>query len=234
MAEERFFFVNPSAVDGDHFTLDKTESHHFSNVLRLKRGESIWLLDGEGTGYEGIVNQNGEAVSGSILKKHSNYGESDTAVHIAVGILKRDHFELLLEKGTEIGVQSFTPLILDRCIKKSVNLDRCQKIVQSAAKQCGRSIFPKIWEPVSMDRWLDSFKSDCRVVLHWNGKRKIKDFAIDHREGPVHILVGPEGDFSEHELGTIRKTKVEFISLGNRRLRSETAAITAASFLINF
>lgn len=85
-----------------------------------------------------------------------------------------------------------------------------------------------------MDRWLDSFKSDCRVVLHWNGKRKIKDFAIDHREGPVHILVGPEGDFSEHELGTIRKTKVEFIFLGNRRLRSETAAITAASFLINF
>ncbi|MBT3216017.1 MAG: 16S rRNA (uracil(1498)-N(3))-methyltransferase [Candidatus Marinimicrobia bacterium] len=234
MPDKRFFYVNPSKVDGDKFTLDETESHHLSHVLRINSGEMIWLLDGSGMAYEGRVEQVGESVTGIIQETHKKYGEPNVDVHIAVGIIKRDRFELLLEKGTEVGVKSISPLILDRCIKKSINLERCENIVQSAAKQCGRSVFPKILQPVPLNEWLAAYPGSDRAVLHWDGKRSIREFSAGIKNGTAHFIVGPEGDFNEVEISKIKKTDIDFISLGERRLRSETAAITAASFLINF
>ena len=234
MPDKRFFYVNPSKVEGDRFTLDETESHHLSHVLRINEHDSIWLLDGDGIGYEARIESVGKSVSGSIVNTHVHYGEPDVSVHLAFGIIKRDRLELLLEKGTEVGVKSFSPLVLDRCVKKSINVERCEKIIQSASKQYGRSVFPSVCKPVTLDHWVHQFAQDSKAVLHWEGERTISEFSGESVKGPTHFLIGPEGDFSENEMAIIRNSEIECISLGNRRLRSETAAITAVSFRINF
>jgi 16S rRNA (uracil1498-N3)-methyltransferase len=233
--DKHFFFVDTKNIYDNSFKLDSSESHHLSHVLRIKEGESVWLLDGKGTCYEGQVDQINSSVLGKVTAVHSRYGEADMALHLAFGILKKDGLEWMLEKGTEVGVKSFQPLVLDRCVKKTINLERCAKIVASAAKQCGRSYFPKVCEPISLDDWLDIYHPDYRCALHpFGGSRDISSFAIDYQKGPVHLLVGPEGDFTHDELGMIADAEVELISMGKRRLRAETAAVTGASFMINF
>lgn len=234
MPDKHFFYVDPQNVDQESFDLDEAESHHLSRVLRIKTGEAIWLLDGNGTGYEGKVDDISTLVSGTITRVHPRFGEPQRALHLTFGILKKDGLEWMLEKGTEVGVKSFQPLMLERCVKKSINLERCQKIVTAAAKQCGRSMFPKVHEPMSLDDWLEIYQPDYRGALHWTGFQGISGFAIDYHEGPIHVLIGPEGDFTDKELEMISDTDVSLVKMGERRLRSETAAVTAASFMIHF
>lgn len=230
MADEHFFYISPDNISKNCFTLDAEETHHALNVLRLQVDDEIWLLDGVGIAYRGIIKNNGQKVSGEIIVESPGFSEPKVKMHLAIGLIKKDHFEWLLEKAVECGALSITPLLLDRCVKKSLNLDRSQKIVRTAAKQCGRSCFPKLNEPTSLDNYFND-KSDLTVCLQSEGEKLLSTWQRENSPNKVSVLIGPEGDFSENEINVIKDNNIKIVSLGNRRLRTETAAITALNII---
>ena len=133
--------------------------------------------------------------------------------------------EFVVEKATECGVNRIIPIIMDRSIKRDVNVERLNKIVFSAVKQCGRSVIPKINNPIKFTKYIEGI-SDSILVFHESGIQiNIK------KEQKIEVLIGPEGDFSDKELNLLKLKNAIFLNLGNRRLRSETAVISALSQL---
>ena len=225
------FFLEPDNLNGNSFSLDESESHHASHVFRLQPGDPIALLNGEGLGFQGVIENNSNGiVSGIIQKKLKSLGENDSKIIIAPSILKRDRFESLIEKATELGVQQIDPILTDRCVKRTLNLERCKKIVMSAAKQCQRSYFPMVCQPTKLLAWLD--KPDYRQCFAgmMGTSKQLSDYQFDNKI-PVSVLIGPEGDFSDNEIVQMNKKRVKFFSLGSRRLRADTAAQASLSIL---
>ncbi len=229
MADEHFFYIPPSNITNNHFTLDNDEGHHAVNVLRLGVDDPVHLLDGEGMAYRGIIRSNGQKVEGEIIETIEGLGEPKVSVHLAVGMIKRDRFEWLLEKAVECGASSITPLIMDRCVKKSLNMDRSNVLVKTAAKQCGRSRFPTLNDPISLTEFL--LKCENVICLHSSGEASLSSWVHENGSDHVTVIIGPEGDLSNYEMDLLKTNDIPFLSLGNRRLRTETAAITALNIL---
>ena len=227
MIPDKAFYVNPLNVKGSTFQLDKAESNHASRVLRLKQGDEICLLDGAGIGYHAKIKSIEKNVSGTIKESIPDLGENKCSVNLASALIKRDRFELLLEKATELGVNEIQPLILERCVKKTMNFERSQKIVISSAKQCCRSRFPVLHEPIDMKKLLKN--SDGQFISGLIGADKsLSELELDKN---VTVIIGPEGDFTENEIGQMKNAGVLFYNLGGRRLRSETAALNSLAVL---
>ena len=145
---ENYFTVNPSKINQNNFSLSKKESDHFLKSRRGKIHEEIWLLDGLGTAYHACVKEiDDNYVKGTIIDSFSNYGESKLNVNLIIGLIKGRRMDMVFEKATELGVKSIQPLLVDHCIKNKLNLKRAEGIIISAAKQTGRSFFPKVYEP---------------------------------------------------------------------------------------
>ena len=224
------FFIDPNNLRGKSFRLDAKESHHVSKVFRLGPGNMISLLDGEGFGYHGIIEKEEDGIiSGRIEKAIEHLGENKNSVIIAPALLKRDRFEFLIEKATELGVKEIQPLLTQRCIKRSINIERCRKIILSSSKQCQRSDFPIIYEPMEIIGWLSKPKKQCFAGMI-GAEDRLTNFNYN-KKTPVSILIGPEGDFSNKELEQMDIAGVKLFSLGNRRLRAETAAQASLSIL---
>ncbi len=230
-----FFHIKPEKVIGTNFTLDAEESHHLIHVLRKDIGTEIWLLNGIGTAYSAIIGSiENKRVSGHVLRTFPGYGENMVPMHLALAVLKGDRMKLAIEKATEMGVHSIIPLVLDRCIKRNLNTDRMKKIVASAAKQCARSRIPEIAEPITMKEWLQNTDGTRRLActldsnVSINALNKKKSFTSSQS---VSVIIGPEGDFSVREHRMMRDEEIDFISLGSRRLRSETAVVSVLTII---
>jgi 16S rRNA (uracil1498-N3)-methyltransferase len=224
---DKAFYVNPLTVNGSTFQLDKAESNHATRVLRLKKGDEICLLNGAGIGYHAKINSIEKNVSGTIKESIPDLGENKYSVNLASALIKRDRFELMLEKATELGVNEIQPLMLERCVKKTMNFERSQKIVISSAKQCCRSRFPMLHEPIDMKKLLKN--SDGQFISGLMGADKsLSELELDKN---VTVIIGPEGDFTENEIGQMKNAGVLFFNLGGRRLRAETAALNSLAVL---
>ena len=166
MTDKIFLHVNPLNVTDDRFTLSAGESHHAKHVLRLKPGHKIWLIDGKGTAYTGeIISLNG-STKGKIHQTFSGEGENPWYLHIAVAVLKKSRFEFLIEKATELGVNKISIIRMERCEKQVVQTSRIKKIILSASKQCGRSVFPEIKEFSSLDNFINQ-STEKIVAAYW-------------------------------------------------------------------
>ena len=234
MPDFRSFFVDPNKIQKNHFTLNKKESHHLSNVLRIKAGELVWLIDGIGTTYNGIIeNILPEMVTGTIKEVFPKYGEPTCDIFLAIGIIKRARMELAIEKATECGVRTITTIPMDRSIKRSINYERVNKIIRSATKQCARSKFPSFMDAYSLKSWLDQLYDGPLVVClgkTTNHIGKLHSILPKNLKG-LNLVIGPEGDFTEKEISLLKDNKAIFVSLGNRRLRTETAVVSALSII---
>ena len=227
MTPDKAYYVNPLTVNGSTFQLDKAESNHATRVLRLKKGDEICLLDGAGIGYHAKIKSIEKNVSGTIKESIPDLGENKYSVNLASALIKRDRFELMLEKATELGVNEIQPLMLERCVKKTMNFERSQKIVISSAKQCCRSRFPMLHEPIDMKKLLKN--SDGQFISGLMGADKsLSELELDKN---VTVIIGPEGDFTENEIGQMKNAGVLFFNLGGRRLRAETAALNSLAVL---
>ena len=168
--ENHFFYLQQKAIHKNTFQLSEEESHHFLNSLRGKVGDDLWLLDGAGTAYNGTISGiNGRSVSGIIRDSFPNYGESDYSIHLAIGLIKGNRMDMVLEKATELGAKSIQPLLLDRCVKNKLNLERAERIIISAAKQAGRSFFPIVFEPIDLSTWIKKHANDHKILFHIMG-----------------------------------------------------------------
>lgn len=230
MIPNKAFYIDPKNIVASNFCLDKNESRHAILVLRLEIHDEIYLLNGVGTGFIGVVESiNNDIVSGSIKQELKGLGENTINIVLAPAIIKRDRFENLLEKATEMGINTIQPLALDRCVKKTINIERCEKIVRSSAKQCLRSKFPKVNSPIGMEKFIDNFSGQNLAGVIGSSKSLS---AIDlNKDEVINVFIGPEGDFSNRELNMMKEASVYFYSLGVRRLRSETASLTSIALL---
>jgi len=231
MPDKIFFYVDTKNISNDLFSLNEQESYHITKVLRRSIGNNIWLVDGIGSAYYGTIqNIQDDVVSGQILEVFPKYGENKIQINLGIGILKKNKMNFVVEKATECGVNKIIPLVLDKCIKRDVNLDRLTKIAKSAVKQCGRSIIPSIPRPNNIKDLLKKYTDTSIIVCHEAGDNGIDIVPkIVQNQSEILLLVGPEGDFSREEIDFLNNHNANFINLGNRRLRSETAVIAALS-----
>ena len=157
MSERRHFIINPENLNGDRFVLNGQEGHHAARVTRMNSDDEITLLDGSGAAYEAVIDTvNGDMLEGRIVDKTERYNEPAINIHLGVGILKGLKMDTIIEKCTELGVQSVTPLVLDNSVKQSINLQRLKKISLSAIKQCGRGLLPDVNDAQTLHEWSEN------------------------------------------------------------------------------
>ena len=216
------FFVPEAIEAGANVTLPDEERHH-ARVLRVRDGEEVEVFDSLGRNYIGRFEGSGI----SVLRETDNR-EPATAIHLAMSIIQLDKFELVLQKATELGVQSFVPLITDRMEVRIERVrgkeERWRKIVLEAVKQSGRSKIPPIEPLIKFDEAIA--RGGMRVVFDADARPS----TTDSRQ-PITAFIGPEGSFTERELELARASKATFERLGPRRLRAETAALAAVTLL---
>ena len=194
-------------------------------VLRLKIGEQIILADGKSTeAITEITALNKKNISVKIISKYSNKNEPAKKVTLFCAILKRENFELVVQKAVETGVSEIAPMITDRTVKTGLNMSRLQKIIKEAAEQSGRGEIPALKEAI---KFSEAIKNGG-IVFDPSGD----PFNIQKSSNKLNIFIGPEGGFSENEIKLAKENNLYISSLGSLTLRAETAAIIASYLTI--
>ncbi|WP_461789205.1 16S rRNA (uracil(1498)-N(3))-methyltransferase [Pedobacter sp.] len=227
-------FYTPD-IASDTYTLNEEESNHCNKVLRLKVGDIVHLIDGIGGLYEAkILEISKRAVKLQVISKQSEFGKRNHHLHIAIAPTKNmDRLEWFLEKATEIGIDEVTPLICDRSERKVVKEERLEKVVTSAVKQSLTAYHPKINAAISFKNFFKQTSDEVKMIAHCldTQKQAIVDVIVPHQK--YLILIGPEGDFSPEEIELALQSGYKPVTLGDTRLRTETAGL-AACFEVNF
>ena len=246
------FVLKLEDIDGKRFTLRGPEAFHVTRVLRRKEGSEIELFDGKGGKYTGVITtvHNDGSVEGDITHRaHAPMRPMSVDLHLYMGLLKKaSNWEWVLEKGTELGVASFTPVITPRTIVQARELSknkvaRWNKIMEGAAKQCERGTLPGLKEPQHFRDAVPAAAKRGLVLLGWErhpgattyaGLREtLKKARAENKKGlTISLFIGPEGGFSDEELKIAEYEGASFFSLGPNVLRAETAAISASSIIL--
>lgn len=220
----------------DNYCLNEAESHHAVKVMRMQNGDKINLVDGNGTFYKAIVSDaHPKHTQVDIEETLHEFEKRPYQMHIAISPLKNtDRFEWFLEKATEIGIDRITPIMCKRTEKKGFNSERAHRIVESAMKQSLKAYCPIIDSPITFAEFIKQENDYIKLIACCEGERK----PINKVYAPTQnttILIGPEGDFTEEEIETGKQNEYIPITLGNSRLRTETAGIVACHsvFYIN-
>ncbi len=228
-----YLFYTPD-ISGKHYELNEEESHHCIKVLRHQTGDIIQLIDGRGGFYKArIIRQDPKRTSLEIVEHLYEYGKRNHHLHIAIAPTKNiERFEWFVEKATEIGIDEITPLICSRSERKDVKTGRLNKIITSAVKQSIKAYHPVLHEPVKYQEFIKGAEGQKFIAHCMTGEKfSLKQCLKQH--GRYTALIGPEGDFTSAELEIALAVGFIPVTLGNSRLRTETAALEAC-FEINF
>ncbi|WP_394677667.1 16S rRNA (uracil(1498)-N(3))-methyltransferase [uncultured Sphingobacterium sp.] len=218
--------LNPSL---ENFILSEEESKHAIRVLRMDTGDRLHLIDGRGGLYEAqIIDPHPKRTVLTILNVEEEFQRPKYHLHIAVGPTKNiDRIEWFLEKATEVGIQEITPVICEHSERKEVKLDRLNKVVVAAMKQSLKAYLPKLNPAVSFKQFLREIPTEGvqKAIAHCvDTEKKYLNQVLEPAQHYI-ILIGPEGDFSEEEIDLALQMGFHPISLGEARLRTETAAL---------
>jgi 16S rRNA (uracil1498-N3)-methyltransferase len=233
-----YFYVEPKDVQGRIAFLRGDELKHLARVLRKKEGEQIVLLDGEDHTFEAVIRSiHASHAECEILDVKQRANEPKIDVTIAISLLRNPaRFEFMVEKVTELGVRTIIPLVCGRTVPRSDKHARYEKIALSAMKQCGRSYLPRIQPLSSLETVLDrAGEYTLRLIPHEKTEQShfISPVLQHHSQASsALIVIGPEGGFSSEEMELANAKGLVPISLGPRRLRAETAAISAVSWVV--
>ncbi len=222
-------FYNSDIKQGDiTFFFDKEESKHIVKVLRKKESDKIFITNGLGFLFESEITLASEKKCEVKITKESFQEPDKFYTHIAVAPTKmNDRLEWFLEKATEIGIHEITPIICDHSERKVYKIDRAEKIIQAAMKQSLHYYIPKINEPISFSQFVKSNIGGQKFIAHCEETDK-KSFKNEvKKDEKITILIGPEGDFSTKEINLAIENHFIPVTLGNTRLRTETAALVA-------
>ncbi len=229
------FFINQKINTGERLIVsDKTLLNQWRKVLRFKAGDKVILFDGNGSEFLCLIkNISDKGVEISFIEEHPVLFKPKTDLHLIPSIIKREGFELVLEKATELGVSKIIPVISERSIKLKLNLERSRKIIIEAAEQSGKAVVPEIFDLAKLADFLAS-REEGRVYLALEPDAP-KFSSENFGAKKIGILVGPEGGWTENEIKVFEKNKIPIVSLGEQILRAETAAIAVSSvLLLNF
>lgn len=223
-------FYTPD-INSEFYTLSEDESRHCVRVLRLTAGDPVCLVDGRGGMYETVIEDaSAKGCTVRVVRHTTDYGRRPYYIHIALAPTKNiDRYEWFLEKATEIGVDHLTPMLTEHSERKIVKQERSEKIVVSAIKQSLKAFCPVV-DPLRSfaDIVATPFDGD-KFIAHCEADReRLPLSSAITKGGRCLILIGPEGDFSQSEIETARQAGFREISLGDSRLRTETAGVVAS------
>ncbi|GHA58548.1 16S rRNA (uracil(1498)-N(3))-methyltransferase [Pontibacter akesuensis] len=225
-------FFTPDIV-ADTYTLSEEESKHCTRVLRLGHGDTVYLVDGIGGRYTAIIQDaNPKKCQLQIIDKQPEYGKLSYTSHIAVAPTKNmDRMEWFVEKAVEIGISEITFLLCEHSERRNLRLDRLEKIAISAMKQSQKGYLPQLHNMTPFRDFILKCEPSHTFIAHLedDATKGIKDY---FKYGQPHcIMIGPEGDFSAGEIAAAYKTGIKPVTLGQSRLRTETAALVACHTL---
>ena len=216
-------------ISGSELILGETESKHAVKILRLTKGSKVNIVDGKGGFYAAMITEaNSKECRLNVLYNQQKYGGKNFRIHIAMAPTKNiTRFEWFLEKATEIGIDEITPLLTEHSERKMIKSERLRKILVSAMKQSQKAYLPKLNQLTPLKEFIKSRTEDWKFIAHCNHDETphLKDMVKKGED--VVILIGPEGDFSPDELQNSLSLGFKEISLGNVRLRTETAGVVA-------
>jgi 16S rRNA (uracil1498-N3)-methyltransferase len=230
-----YFYTPPHLITAGELTIGGDEFVHLTHVMRKNPGDAIRVVNGTGTAYDATI---GEIIKRTarceITATHPRLNEPAIEVTLGVAILKNaSKFDFLVEKVTELGVTTIVPLLSERTIPRHAKIDRWQKLALAAMKQSCRCVLPTVWTLRSFSDFITSAGPvDRRLILHEKSSQPIVTALGSGLTSPVMLCVGPEGGFSDGEVGTAEAQGFLPVSLGPTRLRTETAAIVGAATLI--
>lgn len=223
------FLSNYIETEGSVFIENSDLVHQVKNVLKLHSNEEIILTDGIGNDVRIVIKEiSKNSIIGSVVEKINTHKKSHR-VYLYLSTLKKENFELVAQKVTEIGVTSIVPLESDRTIKTGFKEDRLKTIIKEALEQSGQSYLPTLGEKIRFEDALNKSPGE-KFILHMDGFPfdKLEEFGED-----VSIFVGPEGGWSEAEIQKAKDLGIKTISIGDSTLRAETAAIIASFLFVN-
>ncbi len=221
-------FYTPDLIS-DCYILNKEESQHCIKVLRLQLGDKIFLTDGIGNLYQcKITIADPKHCEVQVQEVFKEYEKRNYKLHIAIAPTKNmARLEWFLEKATEIGIDEITPIICEHSVRAELRLDRLEKIISSAVKQSLKAYHPVLHEPVKLKDFLKQNFSSKKLIAYCDGAERISIKNAFQKGDDVLVVIGPEGDFSAKEVELALEQKFTPITMGQSRLRTETAALTA-------
>jgi 16S rRNA (uracil1498-N3)-methyltransferase len=225
----RLFVATPLAA-GEHIAIEGPQAHYLSRVMRVGEGDAVILCDNVTGEWAARVLSAGKRevlLSAEALLRPR---EDVPDFTLCAGLLKKDRFDLVLEKACELGVMRIQPVLTRRCVADKLNLERARSILIEAAEQCARTALPDLLAPVKLDMLLKGWDPARALFFadELGGKEALRQFGT--HQGPAALLVGPEGGFDDSERQAVRALpQCRAITLGPRVLRGETAAIAGCA-----
>jgi 16S rRNA (uracil1498-N3)-methyltransferase len=229
MRLHRFFVSREIGKDKEVVIHDTALFHQLKNVFRFTTGGQVVLLDNTGYEYHSLISSFGYGdIKFSIVSKRESKNIPTREIYLFCSLIKKDKFEWVLEKGTELGVTKFIPLISDRSEKKSFDIERARKILRESAEQSEKALIPTVSETLSFE---DSINQEFPCFAF---DPKGETFNIEHAQNfsPLGIFIGPEGGWTDRETFLFKKKGIKVYSLGHSILRAETAAVAISTLLL--
>ncbi len=225
-------FYAPS-LHGETFCLSPEESKHVVRVMRKKIGDTFFVTNGKGSLFEvRILSDHPKKCRLQVLSEQKEYQKRAARLHIAIAPTKNiNRFEWFLEKSTEIGIDHIIPLLCEHSERKIIKPERLRKVIIAAAKQSLKAYFPELGEMTPFSQIIrQEFRGKKYIALCRD--EALTPLSKYHNSGEdALILIGPEGGFSPKEIGEAKEHGFLPVSLGNSRLRTETAGIVACTLL---
>ncbi len=237
------FFIPREQIGEDGVVLDDAVAHQIRNVLRMRRDEHILVLDNSGWAWEvELLELAPGQVLGRVVRRMLAQGEPRAKITLYQGVLRGRHFEFALQKGTELGIVEFVPLISDRAVIADLgDVDRrharWQRILREAAEQSQRGRLPSLEPAMLLPRACERAQRQGGLALiPWEGERSFSLRSVltvqEKKPFAISLFVGPEGGFAEEEVELAQRYGIQPITLGPRILRSETAGLVAATAIL--
>jgi 16S rRNA (uracil1498-N3)-methyltransferase len=249
------FFINSTSLSNNIITIcDKENYNHIAKSLRTKIGKNILLIDENQIQYECKIQKiNSNSIEAEVIKSYKSQRKLDFELYLAQSPLRSDAQSLIVEKATELGIQGLFPVFTDNCaLKKSVieqKIEKWQKIMLEASKQCERANIPKCFELSSMESLIKAqaeqgVETPCLKINQFDkifaftersAKFKLKDYLRANpilKNEKVLVIIGPEGGFSQKEFELLEKENITTLSLGELILKAETAVIVALGNIV--
>ena len=227
-------FYNPTITESTAiFSFDKEESKHIIKVLRKKDTDILFVTNGLGFLFKTEITLASDSKCTVKIISFEKAAPSKFRLHLAVAPTKmNDRYEWFLEKATEIGIQEITPIICDHSERKVINNERFDKILLTAMKQSNELYLPKLNSAITFKEFVKLKNEDVKLIAHCEETDKKTLKSVLKPNENITMLIGPEGDFSEKEIALALENDFTAVSLGNTRLRTETAAIVACHSVV--
>lgn len=211
--------------------INDEEQQHIVKVLRMRESEEIFVTDGKGNLAQGNLVFEGKKVSLDVKEIKENLPEFSPKLHIAIAPTKNiDRIEFFVEKATEMAVSEITILQTEKTERKNLNIDKLRKQAIAASKQSLRFHFPKINDITKLSDFIKNTNPETTFVAHCDSSFERTEISNIKIVENLTFLIGPEGDFSEKEIKLLAEKGIKAVSLGNQRLRTETAGIFVAAW----